>query len=224
MLTFLGGLGLTSLSSRLVAPRCSNDRERFFKESNLSQEERVNLYSILQEADLEGVRQIALRHARSFGTFLDRRPIAEYNSEAFMTAQGFLKHHGGRDIIIDAGCGTGMSTEIIAEANPDQLVLGIDRSAVRIARKKDGIVQNAQFIRANLVDVWRLALEHRWVVKKQYVLYPNPYPKKTDLKVSRRESFPKPIAGTISFWSLACTEALAWPRVLPSTATDRRRA
>mmetsp|Transcript_15889 Transcript_15889/g.64963 ORF Transcript_15889/g.64963 Transcript_15889/m.64963 type:complete len:107 (+) Transcript_15889:836-1156(+) len=98
------------------------------------------------------------------------------------------------------------------------------RSAVRIARKKDGIVQNAQFIRANLVDVWRLALEHRWVVKKQYVLYPNPYPKKTDLKVSRRESFPKPIAGTISFWSLACTEALAWPRVLPSTATDRRRA
>ncbi|KAJ8904707.1 hypothetical protein NDN08_001225 [Rhodosorus marinus] len=183
MLTFLGALGVTSRSRGRVAPLCSNDSERFFKESNLSQEERVNLYSILEEADLDGVGQIALRHAWSLSTFLDRRPVAEYNSEAFRTAQEFLKHHRGQDIIIDAGCGTGVSTEIIAEGNPDQLVLGVDRSEVRITRKKEREVQNAQFIRANLVDVWRLALEHRWVVKKQYLLYPNPYPKKTDLKI-----------------------------------------
>ena len=41
----------------------------------------------------------------------------------------------GQPLIFDSCCGTAMSTQIIALENPDALVLGIDRSSVRLAKE-----------------------------------------------------------------------------------------
>ena len=37
-------------------------------------------------------------------------------------------------------------------------------------------------VRADVIDFWRLAVDARWQLDKHYMLYPNPYPKKTQLQ------------------------------------------
>ena len=41
---------------------------------------------------------------------------------------------GGQPIILDSGCGTGKSSQELAKLFPGHLVLGIDRSHVRLSR------------------------------------------------------------------------------------------
>ena len=86
-----------------------------------------------------------------------------------------------RPLVLDSGCGTGESTRRLARAFPDALVLGVDKSAARLARtgatgfphRED----NAVWLRADLATFWRLVLEARWPVERHYLLYPNPWPK-----------------------------------------------
>jgi tRNA (guanine-N7-)-methyltransferase len=41
---------------------------------------------------------------------------------------------------------------------------------------------NVILVRAELVDFWRLCAREEWKISKHYLLYPNPYPKKSRLK------------------------------------------
>ncbi|HSM69627.1 MAG TPA: methyltransferase domain-containing protein [Xanthomonadales bacterium] len=91
-----------------------------------------------------------------------------------------------RPLVLDSGCGTGESTREIAAAWPEALVLGIDRSARRLARTghrefpvRDG---NLVWVRAELASFWRLALDRQWQLARHYLLYPNPYPKRAQLR------------------------------------------
>jgi len=72
---------------------------------------------------------------------------------------------------------------LLALANPDVLVIGIDRSEVRLGRG-EVLPENACFVRADLVDFWRLAVQAGWKLWHHTMLYPNPYPKPEHL--SRR--------------------------------------
>ena len=86
-----------------------------------------------------------------------------------------------KPIILDLGCGTGMSTAHLARDNPDCAILGIDRSAARLSRATTDEADNVLLLRADCVDFCRLALEKNWPVKQLYFFYPNPYPKYTDI-------------------------------------------
>ncbi|GHA98638.1 tRNA (guanine(46)-N(7))-methyltransferase TrmB [Modicisalibacter luteus] len=111
-----------------------------------------------------------------------RKPVAEHTRQAFAHAEAWLKLHRA-PLILDAGCGVGLSTRRLALEHPDHAVIGVDRSADRLAREHGEPPGNSLLVRADLVDFWRLALAAGWKPRKHYLLYPNPYPKAAHLKM-----------------------------------------
>ncbi|OHV07671.1 tRNA (guanine(46)-N(7))-methyltransferase TrmB [Kushneria phosphatilytica] len=114
-----------------------------------------------------------------------QRPIAEHTRQAFEQAQTWRAARTG-PLILDAGCGVGLSTRELARRQPDHSVIGIDRSAERLGRDLSRswgeLPDNALLLRADLVDFWRLALAAGWQPEQHYLLYPNPWPKVSQLK------------------------------------------
>ncbi len=110
-----------------------------------------------------------------------QRPPAEHTRLAFVEAARWLEAQC-RPLILDAGCGVGLSTRRLAERHPDHAVIGVDRSELRLSRDHGALPDNARLVRADLVDFWRLALAAGWRPARHYLLYPNPYPKSTQLK------------------------------------------
>ena len=60
-------------------------------------------------------------------------------------------------------------------------MIGVDQSASRLARnidgKADGLPENLDLVRADLVDYWRLLGDAGVRLDRHYLLYPNPWPK-----------------------------------------------
>ena len=108
-----------------------------------------------------------------------RKPIADYNREAFAAAMAAWATFGRKKpLILDAGCGVGWSTLNIAASYPDHFVIGVDQSIDRLSRGKPvELPANAVLIRADLVDFWRLLAENGVRLARHYNLYPNPWPK-----------------------------------------------
>ncbi|MDR1848671.1 MAG: SAM-dependent methyltransferase [Zoogloeaceae bacterium] len=112
------------------------------------------------------------------------QPIRDYNRAAFAKAISCWRDWDeNAPLVLDAGCGVGWSSVALADANPYSFVLGIDQSAHRLARGKSGNTpDNLAFIRADLVDFWRLLAEAQIQLSAHYLLYPNPWPKAGHLK------------------------------------------
>ncbi len=108
-----------------------------------------------------------------------RKPYAECNVRAFEASlEGWDR---SAPLILDAGCGVGHSTIQLARANPDHWVIGVDQSEDRLQRRKPYpeamMPRNLVFVRADLVDYWRLWCEAGLRAARHYILYPNPWPK-----------------------------------------------
>ncbi|MCH4563891.1 SAM-dependent methyltransferase [Halomonas sp. EGI 63088] len=112
-----------------------------------------------------------------------RKPVAEHTRDAFTRARCWRETRGDMPLILDAGCGVGLSTRRLAERFADHAVIGVDRSAARLSRDHGPLPDNALLVRADLVDFWRLALAAGWQPVRHYLLYPNPYPKAAHLKM-----------------------------------------
>lgn len=124
---------------------------------------------------------LARRVARNF-EHPWRKPIADHTHDAFRRASVWLAEQA-RPLILDAGCGVGLSSRELARRHPDHAVIGVDRSADRLGRDHGELPGNALLVRADLVDFWRLALAAGWRPRHHYLLYPNPYPKASQLKL-----------------------------------------
>lgn len=111
-----------------------------------------------------------------------RKPIAAHTQRAFDMATEWRATQPDR-LILDAGCGVGLSTRRLAEQFPDHAVIGIDRSDDRLRRSRGRLPANARLVRADLVDFWRLTHAAGWTPERHYLLYPNPYPKASHLKM-----------------------------------------
>ena len=107
------------------------------------------------------------------------KPFAEYNQAALQAA--LAGWDGKAPLILDAGCGVGHSTIQIARQYPDHWVIGVDQSEDRLSRRKPYpealLPKNMVFVRADLVDFWRLLDMAGLRLARHYVLYPNPWPK-----------------------------------------------
>ncbi|MEO0318150.1 MAG: hypothetical protein RL404_1827 [Pseudomonadota bacterium] len=127
----------------------------------------------------EHLASVVRRHASSI--FL--KPVSAHTQAAF--AQGLAAWQvSDAPLILDAGCGVGMSTLRLAARFPSHFVLGIDQSADRLSRAprwEGERPTNCLTLRADLVDFWRLMLEHEMHPERHYLLYPNPWPKKAQL-------------------------------------------
>ncbi len=122
---------------------------------------------------------IVRKHAQS--TFL--KPLSPASCAAFTLAMAAWRQAGG-SLILDAGCGVGMSTRRLAVHHPGSFVIGVDQSADRLQRdvRWPGTPpRNFVTVRADLVDFWRLMLAEGVHPEKHYLLYPNPWPKKDQL-------------------------------------------
>lgn len=92
-------------------------------------------------------------------------------------------------IILDMCCGVGESSFHLALKNPNCLIVGIDKSEDRLVRNnnfKRDLPENLLLVRGELLDLWYLFATDpsfpKERVSKQYILYPNPWPKACHVK------------------------------------------
>lgn len=116
-----------------------------------------------------------------------RRPIADHTRVAFEAAQAFVDKFQA-PIVLDSGCGTGLSTLNLAKRFPENPVIGVDKSEVRLskadARAANGepLPGNVFYVRAELLDFWKLAADAKWNIRFHALFYPNPWPKQSGLR------------------------------------------
>lgn len=111
-----------------------------------------------------------------------RKPVSAHNEEAFAEADRWWRRGGKLPLILDSFCGTGESTHWLARQYPQCAVLGVDRSATRLARHRGGDADNYLLLRADTDDLWRLIATAGWPVSRHCLFYPNPWPKAEHLK------------------------------------------
>lgn len=106
--------------------------------------------------------------------------------EAFRALERLLDSEPRRPLVFDSGCGTGISTRHIARLYPTHWVIGIDQSEYRLARTgatrypcREG---NIIWLRAELATFWFQAGQAGWKLSRHYLLYPNPWPKASQLR------------------------------------------
>jgi tRNA G46 methylase TrmB len=133
-----------------------------------------------QRAPHPRLRQVVLRH---LGECYQRK-ASDAGRAAF---DGIVDRLAAKPFVLDAGCGTGASTFELARRYPDMTVIGVDKSAVRLAVGQKQIEagtapKNAVLLRCELVDFWQLAAAVNLRCARQFLLYPNPWPKPGHLK------------------------------------------
>lgn len=134
---------------------------------------------------------------KDFDRILDRmdlssyqRPISDFSYETFQNILTWIeKFERDRDIILDMGCGVGESSFHLALEYPDKLIVAIDKSVSRLERKSNFKVDaptNLLIVRGELLDLWYLFATAEKFPKsriiKQYILYPNPWPKSKHIR------------------------------------------
>lgn len=120
------------------------------------------------------LEQTVLRHCRSSW----QQPIRQHSRQAFDQVEPLAERAAA--LVLDAGCGVAESTAQLARLHPDALVIGIDKSAHRLARAHS-LPDNARLVRAELGDFWRLARQAGWRLREHALYYPNPWPKAAQL-------------------------------------------
>ena len=116
-----------------------------------------------------------------------QKPVQPHTRAAFEHLQACLTAAGAapdvdRALILDACCGVGDSSRHLAVRHPDCRVIGVDRSAHRLARHRDGrLPDHLILLRADLVDLYRLMRGAGWRLARHCLFYPNPYPKAAHL-------------------------------------------
>jgi len=129
----------------------------------------------------ENLEQIVRKHFIS--EF--KKPIAEHTQVAFDSIRCDVENalNKGTSLYFDSFCGTGMSTTILANENPNALVVGIDRSIARLSKKyNESIPENVILLQADCIDFWLLAVKANWKLDRHTIYYPNPYPKSKHVK------------------------------------------
>lgn len=107
-----------------------------------------------------------------------RKPILDYNRDAFDAALAAWQHAGSDvPLILDAACGTGASSVQLAHAHPGSFVIGVDQSSDRLSTEKGALPPNLHLARADLVDFWRLLAGQGVTLERHCLFYPNPWPK-----------------------------------------------
>lgn len=114
-------------------------------------------------------------------THASHKPIADHTRVAFEQVLEWLGRGSG-PLILDACCGVGDSSRYLARAHPGHRVIGVDKSAHRLTREREGEEPETLFlVRADLNDFYRLAVDAGLAFERHYILYPNPWPKAAHL-------------------------------------------
>lgn len=127
-----------------------------------------------------GIHTDLTDYVRKHAATTFRKPIAQYNQQAFDSVVRVWDDAGRPPLILDTGCGVGLSTRHLAQQFPGHFVMGVDQSADRLSRNthwEGDMPANMVLVRADLVDFWRLVYDAGIRPDRHYFLYPNPWPK-----------------------------------------------
>lgn len=100
-------------------------------------------YEILVHEEHPRTKETVLRHCEKYGSWSSRHVLAGHTRQSFAAALAFVdEFYGSRGesimasqpVILDSGCGQGLSTLQLGRANPNVPVIGIDRSINRLSR------------------------------------------------------------------------------------------
>lgn len=180
-------------------------RRSFSSFNQLSSEELIQIYKIDESSPYPRLNELVNKHLDFFGKYRQSTNYAAHTIAAFQAANDFVNifyQNSSSEVvekyvILDSGCGVGLSSIQLAADHPNTPVIGIDRSIHRL--KKSGVLakneeeeeqidnkevcftgaaENLLLVRAELSDFWMLAMEHSdWIVTSHFILYANPYPK-----------------------------------------------
>jgi tRNA G46 methylase TrmB len=133
-----------------------------------------------------GLATLVLRHQSSEW----RKPEQAVDLPALAQIDRALDEHAG-PLILDSFCGAGQSSICFSQAQPNALVIGVDQSAKRLARRKD-TPDNCLLLQAHCEAVWRHLVRRAATLDAHYLLYPNPWPKPGHLsrRVHGHPAFP----------------------------------
>jgi len=106
-----------------------------------------------------------------------RLPISTQQRQQFAAAYTW-QCRTRTPFLLDAGCGTGISSINLALRFPDLVVIGVDQSGSRLHRNQAHGLNNLLLVQARLEEFWFLAQQRDWHPLAQFLLYPNPWPKK----------------------------------------------
>ena len=112
------------------------------------------------------------------------KPIAPSSRLAFNTAISAWRDTNKSPLIIDAGCGVGLSTRRLATLHPDFFQSSSFLEVLKLSRQVEwpsDAPNNFITVRADVVDFWRLLRDAAIYPSHHYLLYPNPWPKKHHL-------------------------------------------
>ncbi len=123
-----------------------------------------------------GLGALVARHLREPW----RKPVAAHNRPA-LDALAARRALDPRPLVLDSFCGTGVSTRALAARHPDCLVVGIDKSAARLAKHGEA-GEGYLLLRADCEAVWQVLAGEGVRLAAHYLLYPNPWPKAAQLK------------------------------------------
>ena len=90
--------------------------------------------------------------------------------------------------ILDSACGAGEGTLHLASQFPGHAVVGVDKSLSKIRKaekrwqKHPELQERILFLRADLIDFWRLLKDKDCGPDRHYLYYPEPWPKKKHLR------------------------------------------
>ncbi len=151
-----------------------------------------------QEDIYKNLEAVVRKYAAT--TFL--RPVADHTRDAFEQACEFVRAFCRTasaecaEVVLDSGCGTGESSIHLARKFPNVPVIGVDKSAERLTKAGNDhqlkqavagsqeLPPNVFWVRAELLDFWRLALEKvnagEWKILHHALYYPNPWPKESE--------------------------------------------
>jgi tRNA G46 methylase TrmB len=110
------------------------------------------------------------------------RPKRSFSDDNLSKIKNWLK---GDSFIFDIGCGIGESSYNLSKLYPDTKILGIDKSISRLDRNNSFKVSNANIllIQDDMFDLIPLLYaELKEKVLSVHIYYPNPWPKKSQLK------------------------------------------
>jgi tRNA G46 methylase TrmB len=109
------------------------------------------------------------------------KPVASHNRPPFEALRSRLQEFP-QPLVLDSFCGTGHSTAALAARHPDHLVVGIDKSAHRLAKHPLEDADNYLLLQAECEDIWQLLAAEGIRPQYHYLFYPNPWPKSGHLQ------------------------------------------
>lgn len=135
----------------------------------------------------QGIHENLAAIVKKYQSTQNQRPVSAHTETAYQDAIQWLGDWRG-EVIIDSCCGVGKSTATIAQQFPNAKVIGIDKSALRVGKHHhyQGQTDNYRLIRADVLDFWRLLNQNMascaWTISHHFLLYPNPYPKASQVQ------------------------------------------